>query len=41
MGGYGAWSHRWVIAGEHPLKIVVSDRIGGLAWKAAGEVRSH
>lgn len=41
MGGYGAWSHRWVIAGERPLKIIVSDRIGRLSWKAAGEVRSQ
>ena len=41
MGGYGAWSHRWVISGARPLKITVSDRIGRFAWKSAGEVRSH
>jgi hypothetical protein len=40
MGGYGGWSHRWVIAGQRPLKIVVSDRIGSLSWGAAGEVRA-
>ncbi|MEO8113913.1 MAG: hypothetical protein ABI655_06005 [Phenylobacterium sp.] len=40
MGGYGAWSQRWMIAGRRPLKIVVNDRIGSLSWEAAGEVRS-
>jgi hypothetical protein len=40
MGGYGAWSNRWVIGGRHPLKISVQDRIGSLPWKAAGEIRA-
>jgi hypothetical protein len=37
MGGYGAWSHRWRIAGGRPLKILVQDRIGRLEWHAAGK----
>lgn len=40
MGGFGRWSHRWVVAGEHPLKIIVSDRIGSLPWRAAGAVHA-
>lgn len=40
MGGYGAWSQRWLIAGQHPLKIIVNDRIGSLSWETAGEARS-
>jgi hypothetical protein len=40
MGGYGAWSHRWVIGGVRPLKIIVTDRIGRFPWKAAGEVHA-
>jgi hypothetical protein len=40
MGGYGTWSHRWLIAGERPLKIKVDDRIGSFSWESAGEVRA-